>query len=148
MCPTSMSWVLVIQSRYRMASTGEGEPILMEHILGMKVNGPQTFHTDSLLYLWLELQRVSVSKWTNSVRNTAMSSTTSFKTYRYKRWQSSWYPYFRCASEASGLLLSNDFEFPRPTAPSGAYFFCCNYIEGKKSMHSEDTKMVNVQGYS
>ena len=81
MCPTSLSWVLVIPSRYRRASTGEGEPILMEHILGMKVNGPQTFHTDSLLYLWLELQRVSVSKLTNSVRNTAMSSTTSFKTY-------------------------------------------------------------------
>ena len=35
----------------------------------------------------------------------------------------------------------------RPTALSGAYFFCCSCIEGKKLMHSEHTKMMIVQGY-
>ena len=55
MCPTSLSWVLVIPSRYGRASSEEGEPIPMEHTLHKSDDWFYLFHIDTLVNLWFEL---------------------------------------------------------------------------------------------
>ena len=104
MCPTSLSWVLVIPSRYGRASSEEGEPIPMEHSQNRSDDCFYLFHIDTLVNLWFELH-FSQSKWTNALQNTVWSGTTSLKVYKDNRGHATGSPNFQCASDVSGLLL-------------------------------------------